>query len=231
MNRRDAVGRIVWGGAGAALVACGAAPPAGDGAGIDRLRTGLEDGSIDAAAALVDPAHRTLRASPEFRALMREHLRDATLTIVSADEPGTPLEVSGRVVDTEGNPIRDARIHVYQTDDRGYYGVERSDDQRNPRLYGYLRTGADGRYALRTVRPGHYAHAPDGPQHIHFEFGADGHRRARGVGPPSLFFADDETLLDEYLEEIESDGAHVGTVARGEDGVERCTYDLVLRRE
>lgn len=213
-----------------ALLACGVGPSVDDGAAIETLRAGLADGSIDPAAALIDPAHRTLRATPEFRALMREHLTASNLNLVAADEPGTPLEVTGRVLDTEGNPIEGARIHVYQTDDRGYYGIEESDDSANPRLYGYLRTGPDGRYTYRTVRPGAYAHAPDGEQHIHYSFIAEGYRRAKGEGPPSLFFADDKNLRPEHIPEIESDGAIIAPVTRGEDNTDRCTYDLIMRK-
>ena len=83
------------------------------------------------------------------------------VSIVPKDEPGTPLVVTGRVVDGRGRPRAGIVMGVYQTDARGYYG-KNTVDAPIARLHGWLKTDSLGRYEVRTIRPG-------GPlPHIHF---------------------------------------------------------------
>jgi len=76
--------------------------------------------------------------------------------------PGTPLTVTGRVLDTNGRPLKGALLDIWQADHTGAY------DNTGFRLRGRLYTGDDGRYTLRTIKPLHYG-APDDmrPSHIH----------------------------------------------------------------
>ena len=75
---------------------------------------------------------------------------------------GTPLTVTGRVLDTNGRPLKGALLDIWHADHTGAY------DNTGFRLRGRLYTGDDGRYALRTIKPLHYG-APDDmrPSHIH----------------------------------------------------------------
>ena len=67
-----------------------------------------------------------------------------------------------------------ALLYVYQTSAKGWYSdraahfAAREGDRRHVRLFGYMRTNADGRYELQTIRPGGYPDA-DLPAHIHVE--------------------------------------------------------------
>src|SRR5260370_4524264 len=83
-------------------------------------------------------------------------------------EPGMPLAVSGRVLSTRGEALREAVVEVWQTDQRGRYDLE------GYRYRARLRSGADGEYAFESVMPGHY---PDRVcQHVHYLVTAPGHR-------------------------------------------------------
>jgi protocatechuate 3,4-dioxygenase beta subunit len=75
---------------------------------------------------------------------------------------GTPLTVTGRVLDTNGRPLKGALLDIWHADHTGAY------DNTGFRLRGRLYTGDDGRYTLRTIKPLHYG-APDDmrPSHIH----------------------------------------------------------------
>ena len=88
------------------------------------------------------------------------------VNLTSSQEPGDPLVVSGTIYGQDGkSPLEGMRIYVYQTDAQGYYN--RSDNSgRNPRIKGWMRTGADGRYEFRTIKPAPY---PGNriPAHIH----------------------------------------------------------------
>lgn len=71
---------------------------------------------------------------------------------------GTPLLLSGRVVDRRGKPLANALVDFWQCDDKGIY------DTKGFRLRGHQFTDGDGRYQLDTIVPGLY---PGRTRHIH----------------------------------------------------------------
>src|SRR5262249_48284338 len=76
--------------------------------------------------------------------------------------PGTPLTVTGRVLDTHGQPLKGALLDIWHADHTGNY------DNTGFHLRGRLYTDAAGRYTLRTIKPLYYG--PPGekrPAHIH----------------------------------------------------------------
>ena len=88
------------------------------------------------------------------------------ITLVSPKEPGEPLVVSGTVYSQDGKtPLNGMGVYVYQTDADGYYNRP-VNDNRNPRIKGWMRTGADGRYEFRTIKPAPYP-GNKIPAHIH----------------------------------------------------------------
>jgi len=108
--------------------------------------------------------------------------------IAPRDARGTPMIVSGRVLDPAGGPIAGARLDVWQADSSGRYDSQYADSD-DLHMRGQFRTDGDGRYLVRTVRPVHYAIPDDGPvgrmlratgrhpwrpAHIHFVVSADG---------------------------------------------------------
>jgi hydroxyquinol 1,2-dioxygenase len=82
---------------------------------------------------------------------------------ICLDHKGEPMLVEGRIVDTEGRPIANARIDVWQANDEGFYDVQQKGIQPDFNLRGLFRTGADGRYWFKGVKPRHYAIPDDGP--------------------------------------------------------------------
>ena len=75
---------------------------------------------------------------------------------------GTPLTVTGRVLDINGRPLKGALLDIWQADHTGAY------DNTGFRLRGRLYTGDDGRYTLLTIKPLHYGSPNDmRPAHIH----------------------------------------------------------------
>src|SRR5256885_7947829 len=80
------------------------------------------------------------------------------------NEPGEPLVITGRVFKADGKtPGEGMVLWVYHTDRTGYYNAQ--DDASHPRLNGWMKIGADGKYEFRTIRPGAYPHRST-PAHL-----------------------------------------------------------------
>jgi len=70
---------------------------------------------------------------------------------------------AGRILDTEGRPIANAVIDVWQANDEGFYDVQQKGYPARLQLVrGMFRTGADGRYWFRAVKPKYYPIPDDG---------------------------------------------------------------------
>ena len=87
---------------------------------------------------------------------------------------GTVLYLSGRVTTVAGEPVCGAQIEIWQANASGRYDHPGDENPAplDPHFagYGLLRTDADGRYAIKTIRPVAYPVAPGviRPAHIHF---------------------------------------------------------------
>jgi protocatechuate 3,4-dioxygenase beta subunit len=102
---------------------------------------------------------------------------DANLTTANGGEAqGQRIIVHGRVLDSDGRPVPQALVEVWQANAAGRYrhSVDRHDAPLDPHFAGGGRvlTGADGEYRFVTVRPGAYpwGNHPNAwrPAHIHF---------------------------------------------------------------
>ena len=106
-----------------------------------------------------------LRAIEEVQRQRPETLA-ARARIAPETEPGVPLIIRGRVVDTAGRSVPDAVVFAYHTDRDGLYDApERG--AYSWRLRGWARTDADGRFEFATIRPGSYP-GRRVPAHVHF---------------------------------------------------------------
>ncbi|MDO6963395.1 intradiol ring-cleavage dioxygenase [Rhizobium alvei] len=108
---------------------------------------------------------------------------------ICLDSKGEDMVIEGRILDTEGKPIANAVIDVWQANDEGFYDVQQKGIQPDFNLRGVFRTGVDGRYWFRAVKPkfypipddgpvgqllGHLGRHPYRPAHLHYIISADG---------------------------------------------------------
>ena len=108
---------------------------------------------------------------------------------ICLDAKGEDMVISGRILDTDGKPIAGAVIDVWQANDEGFYDVQQKGIQPDFNLRGVFRTGPDGRYWFRAVKPKFYPIPDDGPvgkllgalgrhpyrpAHLHYIIKADG---------------------------------------------------------
>ena len=82
---------------------------------------------------------------------------------------GEITHLTGRVFDQAGNPVRNARVEIWQCDGNGVYlhtrGGDRQQQDKNFQGFGRFITNLKGEYYFRTIKPVSY---PGRTPHIHF---------------------------------------------------------------
>ena len=75
---------------------------------------------------------------------------------------GTPAYYSGRVTNTQGQPVANCCLDVWSGDGEGFYDMQLGDDAPM-RLRARFRTDAQGRYHFWSIKPYYYPVPDDGP--------------------------------------------------------------------
>lgn len=91
---------------------------------------------------------------------------------------GTPITLTGTVLDRSCRPVPGALVEIWHADDNGDY------DNEGYRLRGHQFTGKDGSYRFETIVPGLY---PGRTRHFHVKFQA----RSQPVLTTQLYFPDE----------------------------------------
>lgn len=149
---------------------------------------------------------------------------DSTGRIAPESEPGTPLVIHGRAFAADGTtPLANAVVFAYHTDRHGLYD-QRSAGPHSWRLKGWAKTGSDGRFEFRTIRPGAYPENSP-PAHVHFTFfTADGSRYHAG----ELQFDDDTLVTERHRSESRAAGGFGGVRPVRREGTTEHV-DIALR--
>jgi hydroxyquinol 1,2-dioxygenase len=110
---------------------------------------------------------------------------------IAAGLDGDPLYVDVSVRNFDGQPIRSAKVEVWQSDSEGFYDVQRLDVSEGFKLRGMLTSDDDGRVRFWSILPTAYPIPHDGPvgalleatgrhpwrpAHLHFKLSAPGFR-------------------------------------------------------
>lgn len=145
--------------------------------------------------------------------------------VTSAKEPGEPLVISGTIHQADGKPASGVILFIYHTDATGYYNEK--DDASHPRLKGWMKTGADGRYEFRTIKPAPYPHRTT-PAHIHAHVYAPNYSE-RSID--DYWFEGDPFINAKELARVKEQGETPAIVAlkRDGDGVLRGVRDITLK--
>jgi protocatechuate 3,4-dioxygenase beta subunit len=83
-------------------------------------------------------------------------------------DPGMPVKISGKVFDTRGEPLSDAKIEIWQASPQGVYDLDGYDYRAT------LLADGKGSYDFASKLPGHYPGRVC--QHIHYLVNAPGHK-------------------------------------------------------
>ena len=127
-----------------------------------------------------------VKLTADERARLRKILQQygiwSTGTLYTPNEPGTRIIIKGHVINTEGKPVANASLNIFQTDSHGYYtpldSIEKKMGEPDARLFCFLKTDENGSFEIHTVRPASYPMQYDGrtiPQHIHNNITARGY--------------------------------------------------------
>ncbi len=88
---------------------------------------------------------------------------------------GETIEIAGRVLNLNGEPVRGVPVTIWQANTFGRYAHanDRNPAPIDPNFVGCvgIRSDNDGVYRIKTIKPGAYPAGPDWmrPPHIHFE--------------------------------------------------------------
>ncbi len=97
-----------------------------------------------------------------------KRLAPDTPVLRGPDDPGLPLNVSGRVFDTRGAEVEQAKVEIWHADHNGLYDLD------GYRFRAALTTDRKGGYHFESVMPGHYPARVC--QHIHYLVPAPGRK-------------------------------------------------------
>lgn len=130
---------------------------------------------------LTDKKYDAVHPETDFRELIKKYCKAEPISMITDTIPGKKIKVNGLVKSTDGKPVADALVYVYQTDSRGRYAanaphvLQYEGDVRHARLFGYVKTDKDGKFELLTIKPAGYPQR-DLRAHIHVHIEAAGHR-------------------------------------------------------
>jgi protocatechuate 3,4-dioxygenase beta subunit len=199
---------------------------------IDKAEAAFSSGEISTSSLLTNPEYMPAHEWPRFRQLISAHAKATQLTVVTSQEPGEPLFVTGTISDKQGAPLKGALIYVYQTSGKGWYSDKaphfsgNSGDKKHARLFGYLNTNQNGRYEFRTIRPFGYPNSTL-PAHIHIEIELPGNDPHTFIS--EILFADDPRLTSDARERSLREGLVVFPVTRATNGEWRVQADFQVR--
>ena len=145
---------------------------------------------------------------------------------------GEITDLSGRVLDTNGQPIAGARVEIWQCDANGRYRHPRDPNRSaldpNFQGHGHSLTEADGGYRFRTIRPVPY---PGRTPHIHIAI----FPAKEQPFVTQLYVADEAgNELDFLYNRVPAEKRHLVTAAfspaAAEGAEQQASFDLILNR-
>ncbi|GAB91199.1 intradiol ring-cleavage dioxygenase [Gordonia rhizosphera] len=167
---------------------------------------------------------------------------------IAGGAPGQPCWVEGTVRDTDGAPIPNARIEVWEADEDGFYDVQYGDDRVTGRAH--LFSDAEGGFRFWGLTPTPYPIPHDGPvgrmleatgrspmraSHLHFMVSAPGQRtlvthifvRGDELLASDTVFGVKESLVKDFVAQEPGTPAPDGRELNGASWA-RARFDIVL---
>lgn len=157
------------------------------------------------------------------------HQINSTDTSVGWHEAGQKLRVSGIVYKLDGKtPAANTIIYYWQTDNSGHYtptsGMS-AKAKRHGHIRGWVKTDADGRYSIYTIRPAPYPDR-DMPAHIHLSIKEPTITNEYYID--ELVFDDDKLLTSVKRQRLENRGGSGILKVVTEGSLQTAKHNIVL---
>jgi len=206
---------------------------------------------LGASMQTVNVNHASYRGATEATVLGPFFVEDAPEVELGGDlsfgAPGEPCWVEGRVTGTDGTPLAEARIEVWEADRDGRYDVQYDASARAAR--GRLYADADGGYRFWGLTPTPYPIPDDGPvgrllaaagrsplraAHLHFKVTHPSRRtlvthifpQGDPIGRRDSVFGVKDSLVKKFARQPVGTPTPDGRVVRG--SWSRVRFDIVL---
>lgn len=145
------------------------------------------------------------------------------------NERGDRMVIRGVVTDGE-NPIPGASVYIYHTDAEGRYHPQEPRPGMGadtPRLHGYMRTDAVGRYVYGSMRPAPYP-GSSSPARVRFVVTAEGFKDRAF----EIWFEGDPMISPEHVaaQAAHPDYFYIRSAMKDTNRVWQITHNIVLER-
>lgn len=193
------------------------------------------------------PAQRLYRIPPDARDPYsacppppRLRPGENDLTRIAPGRPmadGEAIVIAGQILDEDLRPVRRTLVEVWNANAHGRYShiidAGRNDAPLDPNFYGFGRlvTDDDGRYAVKTIRPGAYIARRDigwwRPPHVHFSVAGSGVRLVA-----QMYFPDEPLNEMDFIYLIvpaDERSRVIGRPAASTGGASTLAFDIVIR--
>ncbi len=147
--------------------------------------------------------------------------------IAPKSEAGSPMSVTGLVLDAKSQIVPGIIVYAYQTNSKGIYPKSpeiKDPAMRHGQLRAWAKTDATGRYGFDTIRPGSYPNS-DIPEHIHFHVIEPG---CATYYIDDIMFTDDAKLTPGKISRLTNRGGNGISTPIKKDGVWAVTRDIHL---
>ena len=152
---------------------------------------------------------------------------------------GEVILVRGRILSSDGYPIKEAIVDVWQANTRGRYthAEDPNPAPLDPNFVGFgvMKTGSDGNYAFKTIKPGAYPLKFFGEEgwrcrHIHFKVSCPGFKTLI----TQMYFEGDPLIeADEEVAKVPKEKRHLLIVKQLHDngsGLSYFNFEITLAK-
>jgi len=171
-----------------------------------------------------------------FYPMVAQKDKDFDLTTIEG-EPGAAkgktIFIQGQVLDTDGNPVEDATVDLWQANAAGRYRHPHESNQAplDPKFQGWaiVPSGNEGKFRFKTVHPGTYPASDTWirPPHIHFKVSKNGYIEL----VTQMYFPGQKLNDSDLLLGRKSDVEKKLMIAsKVEDDTETYSYNIVLQK-
>ncbi len=209
-----------------ALLSCGQNPSLS----VSNVAKDLDSRTKTVSAVLSDNTLMQLHSLTAFREVIKKYADAEPITVVTGTEPGVRIVINASVVDNNGQPLAGVLVYFYHTSDKGWYSDTavhirmNEGDHRHSRLFGYVKTDANGKFTIKTIRPNGYP-GSDFAGHIHIQLWKEDGTYLTGM-PGELQFDDDVRMTAERRQKSIAEGY---LIAKNEGTKEKPVYNYTIR--